>query len=186
MQPIASNRVHVLALTEEAPPDFVEGARQLLLEYGEFVRAEGNAAHFCYEGLAAEAAGLPQSYLEKGGELLVTVREILVDGKAAVELVGCVGWRRIPRPAWAPVTEEAAELKRLWVEPEARGLGAGLALVEAVIAAARVAGATALYLDTVQESMASAMALYRGLGFLPCESYTGATLSTVNCYRLGL
>jgi GNAT superfamily N-acetyltransferase len=186
MQPIASNRVHILALTEEAPPDFVEEARQLLLEYGEFVRTEGNAAHFCYEGLAKEAAELPLSYLDQGGELLVAVVEILVEGKAAVELVGCVGWRRIPRPDWAPVTEEAAELKRLWVAPEARGIGAGLGLIEAAITAARTAGATALYLDTVEESMASAVALYRGLGFLPCRSYSGALLNNVSYYRLGL
>jgi ribosomal protein S18 acetylase RimI-like enzyme len=186
MQPIASERVHVLALTEEAPPEFVEGARQLLLEYGEFVKTEGNAANFCYGDLKIEAAGLPQSYLGKGGELLVAVVEVLVEGKAAVEMIGCLGWRRIPPPEWATAPEQAAELKRLWVEPEARGLDAGRMLIQAALDAALAAGASAMYLDTIEDSMPQAVALYRSMGFAPCAAYSGEALSGVSYFRLSL
>lgn len=59
---------------------------------------------------------------------------------------------------------EAMEIKRLYVLPEARGTGAGRALVEAAEDAARGAGAKALRLDTTR-NLAAAIGLYRSMGF---------------------
>lgn len=183
MQGAASHRVHILGLTSDAPPEFIAAASELLREYGEFIRNDGQAAHFCYSTLEQEAAELPTSYLSRGGEMLVAVAELLADGQRAVEAIGCVGWRRIPPPV---EHERAAELKRLWVQPPARGRGAAGELVRAAIQAATAAGCDSLYLDTIETSMPAATALYRRLGFLPCPPYAGKALPGVSYLRLSL
>jgi ribosomal protein S18 acetylase RimI-like enzyme len=58
-----------------------------------------------------------------------------------------------------------AHLYGMWVAPEARGAGAGRALVEAVIAWATERGATRLT-TSVEESNAMASALYTRAGFI--------------------
>ena len=59
----------------------------------------------------------------------------------------------------------AAELKRLWVEPPFRGFGLGRGLVMAAVDWARTRGFRALVLDTVNEAMPEASALYQSHGF---------------------
>lgn len=59
---------------------------------------------------------------------------------------------------------DAMEIKRLYVDPAARGTGAGRLLVEVAVGAARKAGATALRLDTTK-NLTQAIALYENLGF---------------------
>lgn len=59
---------------------------------------------------------------------------------------------------------DAMEIKRLYVLPEARGTGAGRALVEAAMAEAVASGAVALRLDTTR-NLAAAIGLYRSMGF---------------------
>ena len=58
----------------------------------------------------------------------------------------------------------AMEIKRLYVDPEGRGAGAGRCLVEAAIEAARAAGAVALRLDTTR-NLTGAITLYETMGF---------------------
>jgi len=62
------------------------------------------------------------------------------------------------------------EMKRLYVRPGARGRGAGKALVEHVLAAARDVGYARMRLDTLP-GMTEAMALYESLGFHSFEPY---------------
>jgi ribosomal protein S18 acetylase RimI-like enzyme len=109
-----------------------------------------------YQDFAAELAGLPGAYAPPGGTLL------LARDSNAVPL-GCAALRPMPQAGWG-------EMKRLYVAPEARGLGVGRALAEAVIAAARQAGYRELRLDTLP-AMTSAQALYRQLGFTPVAPY---------------
>jgi GNAT superfamily N-acetyltransferase len=136
-------------LTEGSPPSLLAAARELLLEYGRFVQSRPEVGSFCYGSLEREAAALPHSYLlEQGGCMLA-----LVDTRAA----GFVAWRSLPAsasslPAW--------ELKRLWLRPEARGAGAGRALM----------------LDTAPAVMVEAYSLYAKMGFLECPPYNGAAL----------
>jgi carbonic anhydrase len=65
------------------------------------------------------------------------------------------------------LTGRAAELKRMYVQPAARGLGLGRALLLAAIDAARELGATRLWLETSPVLMGRAVHLYRDAGFVP-------------------
>jgi DNA-binding MarR family transcriptional regulator/GNAT superfamily N-acetyltransferase len=59
---------------------------------------------------------------------------------------------------------EPAELKRMWVSPDARGLGLGRRLLRALERYARAAGAEVVRLET-NGSLREAIALYRGSGY---------------------
>ncbi len=73
------------------------------------------------------------------------------------EAVGCVALRLRPGPE--------AEVKRMWVDPAARGLGVARRLLDATEAAARRVGAPALRLDT-NRALVEAIGLYRSAGFV--------------------
>ncbi|HEU5151893.1 MAG TPA: bifunctional helix-turn-helix transcriptional regulator/GNAT family N-acetyltransferase [Iamia sp.] len=78
------------------------------------------------------------------------------------EAVGCVALRLRPGPE--------AEVKRMWVDPAARGLGVARRLLDAVEAPARAAGAPALRLDT-NRTLVEAIALYRSAGFVEVPAF---------------
>jgi ribosomal protein S18 acetylase RimI-like enzyme len=78
---------------------------------------------------------------------------------AAPALVGCVGLR--PLPEWPGV----AELKRMYVRPEARHRGVARALLAACEAAAEELGYEALWLETGLQQP-EAITLYRSEGYL--------------------
>ena len=109
-----------------------------------------------YQGFAAELAGLPGAYAPPTGALL------LARGGDGTPL-GCVALR-------AMETSGCSEMKRLYVSPEARGMGLGRSLAQAVIDAARNAGYRELRLDTLP-SMTDAQGLYQRLGFVPTAPY---------------
>jgi putative acetyltransferase len=67
-------------------------------------------------------------------------------------------------------TESWAELKRMWVVPEARGKGVSKAVLEALEARAREAGVRCLRLETGIENHA-ALALYERAGFARREPF---------------
>src|SRR5437867_10043172 len=75
---------------------------------------------------------------------------------------GCAGLRRL--------SLEIGEVKRVYVRPAFRRNGVGRALIEAVIAAARLIGYRKLRLETAS-FMVGAQALYRSLGFDLIEFY---------------
>ena len=134
----------VEVLTPDSSQATLVAARELLIEYGLFVQAQSNIAHFCFGDLEMEAAELPHSYLNSGGGALLA----LVSGKP----VGFVAWRELANPELA----NAFEVKRLWVRPAGRGLGIGRALIQSLEKRARAAGKALLLLDTSPESMPEA------------------------------
>jgi GNAT superfamily N-acetyltransferase len=128
----------------------IDRARRLFLAY-----AESLPFSLVFQGFAAELAGLPEPYNPPGGCLLLANR--------GSEPVGVVGLK--------PLTAGIAEIKRLYVVPEARGCGLGRALAERAISEARGKGYERVRLDTHRPSMAGAMALYRDLGFVEIPPY---------------
>ncbi len=135
-------------------PDETEVARALLTHYGQYLAAcPAGSAGVCIVGYDAELRSLPGKYAEKKADLLLA----RVGGEAA----GCVA---ITERVLADGTR-AGEMKRLWVEPRFRGLRLGRGLVVAAIEWARSQGCGAVVLDTVNEAMPEAAALYRSLGF---------------------
>ena len=64
-----------------------------------------------------------------------------------------------------------AELKRMYVAPEARGLGLGEVLLRDAVHAARRLGARRIWLETSSTLMPSAFRLYEAAGFAPGPPY---------------
>jgi len=60
---------------------------------------------------------------------------------------------------------QPAEIKRVWVDPSARGLGLARRLLADLEARARAAGAPAVELDT-NRTLTEAIALYRSIGYV--------------------
>jgi GNAT superfamily N-acetyltransferase len=132
-------------------PDERELVRELLREY-----ADSLGFDLSFQGFDNEMAEMPGRYAEPEGRMLLASH-----GGAAV---GCVGLR--------PLEAGVCEMKRLYVRPAARGLGAGRALAEAVIAAGRTVGYDRMRLDTIGVQMQAAVALYLQLGFTDIAPYT--------------
>jgi ribosomal protein S18 acetylase RimI-like enzyme len=136
--------------TVRSAPD-VEATVRLLVAYAASLDVD-----LGYQNFAAEMAAMPGYYKPPAGELLLA-------RSLHGEPLGCVGLR----PA-AP--EGCCEMKRLYVSPQARGLGLGRALMTAIIGAAERIGYSEMRLDTLP-TMAPALALYRAAGFTPIAPY---------------
>ncbi|MGU3663701.1 GNAT family N-acetyltransferase [Methylobacterium sp. A49B] len=76
--------------------------------------------------------------------------------------VGCVGLKGSGSPV--------AEIKRLWIDPAARGLGLGKRLMGEAEAAARDLGIRTLRLDT-NSALPEALALYRRSGWVEIDRF---------------
>ena len=172
-------------LTADTPPDAVNAARELLLSYGHFVASQPHVASFRFAALEQEAANLPYSYLNQNGGSLIarlqpspTGHEAPIDPRVPIDSqvpidpqawIGFVAWRSLP----SVELSDAWEIKRLWIHPGSRAAGLGRAMVEAVIARARSAGKSRIFLDTAPEAMPAAYRLYQKMNFVACPAYSG-------------
>ena len=75
----------------------------------------------------------------------------------------------------------SGELKRMYVAPEARGLGLGRAILEAIEARAAQLGLATLKLET-GTAQPEALGLYRTAGFRRCEAFAGYRPSPLNLF----
>ena len=116
----------------------------------------------CFQGFDEELKTLPGKYFAL----------IVEDGR------GCVGVR--------PFDGETAEIKRLYVRPQARGTGLGRRLAQKAIAAARERGYRRIVLDTIPGKMDAAIALYRSLGFREIPPYAKDPTPGALCMELRL
>lgn len=109
-----------------------------------------------YQNFDGELERLAAIYGPPDGSLLLAM-------SGSGGYTGCVGIRSLS-------IDGICELKRLFVRPESRGAGLGLALVLAAIEEAKKLGYREMRLDSLP-SMETAIALYRKLGFSSIEPY---------------
>lgn len=125
-----------------------------------------------FQEIEEELATLPGKYAAPDGVLLLARK-----GRAAV---GCAALRR-----FGSVEEKRCEMKRLYVRPEARGMGVGRALAEHLIAEACRLDYGTMLLDTL-DRLRAAMGLYESLGFEQTSPYYENPLAGVVYWRLDL
>lgn len=125
-------------------PEQIAQARGLFLEY-----ANQLGFSLCFQNFDKELAELPGAYAPPGGRLLLALQ--------GGETAGCVALR--------PILDGACEMKRLYVRPAFRGQALGRALAVRIIEEARSTGYGRMLLDTLPDKMASAIKVYRALGF---------------------
>ena len=79
-------------------------------------------------------------------------------------VVGCIALRPLPQ------LEQAGEIKRMYVKPEARGQRIAERLLKALEDYAAEAAYRTLYLDT-KDDLTTAIRFYQRQGYEPCERY---------------
>ena len=124
--------------------------------------ADGLGVDLGFQDFAAELLNLPGSYAVPRGRLLLAWQ--------GTEALGCVALR--------PLDGDRCEMKRLFVQPAARGMGLGKRLAEAVCAEARLAGYGQICLDTLL-TLTAAVRMYDSLGFKPIDPYIHNPLPAV-------
>jgi len=139
-----------MEIVPAATPEHLAIVRQLFEEYWQSFGFTP-----CFQNFAAELAGLPGYYAPPAGRLALAF--------AGSEPAGCIALR--------PLDHLRAEAKRLYVRPQFRRQGIGLALLQWVIGEARAAGYREIVGDTMPV-MRRALAMYERLGFEQTGPYT--------------
>ncbi|WP_419805839.1 GNAT family N-acetyltransferase [Terriglobus sp.] len=139
-------------------PKDLPAAQHLFTRYFESLRTDPSVPpEIRTKDRAPELNGLATRYRDSTACLLLAF--------AGEQIVGCAAVTQLKSP------NDAVEMKRLYVLPEARGRGAGRALIQACATWARERGARELLLDTLPDAMPEAVRLYRSLGFEPTARY---------------
>jgi ribosomal protein S18 acetylase RimI-like enzyme len=138
---------HIITLSQEYVGWMIEEIRQ---RYPELDIHEFTLEHD-YDDVRKK---FPGEHIPPDGCLLIALRDN--------EACGCV--------ALGKLTKTTCEMRTLYVQPACRGMGIGRKLVEAALNEARKFGYSYVRLDTLA-FMASALKLYRSLGFYDIASY---------------
>ncbi|EWM12291.1 bifunctional helix-turn-helix transcriptional regulator/GNAT family N-acetyltransferase [Kutzneria sp. 744] len=109
----------------------------------------------CFQAYFADLAVLFEDGFSPDAVLQPAIEVVLL-ARLGEATVGCVALYEPEPGVW--------ELKRMWVDSSARGLGLGRRLLAEAEALARQRGASAMRLDT-NRSLTGAIALYRSAGF---------------------
>lgn len=152
------------SLGEALDADAIGACRELLREYEKSL-----GISLCFQGFDAELAALPGAYARPRGRLLLA--------RVAGMPAGCAALRPLPG--------EDAEMKRLYVRPEFRGMGLGRMLAECVLDDARSIGYRTVKLDTLP-AMKEAWGMYASLGFAETAPYNDNPVAGVRFMSLDL
>ena len=136
---------HQVDLREVLTAYIAEGAARLEQEFG-FKQEVPTIVDYVMQQLG--------QFAPPAGRLLLVVEDEVILG------CGCL----------RPSAPGIAELKRMYLRPEARGRGLGRQLLDALLAAARQEGYREVRLDT-DGLMPAAHQLYLSAGFTPCNPY---------------
>lgn len=144
--------------------EFIPEVRGLIKEYTDSLGRD-----LTFQALDDELRDPAKKYAPPNGELIVAIN--------GENVLGMVAYHRH--------SSERCELKRLYVRPEARGLGLGCALMDEILSRAKAAGFSEIVLDTLSP-MQTAIGLYRKYGFTECEPYYGNPLPDVLYFKKAL
>ncbi len=142
-----------LEILQASSPAHIQTARELFNQYATSLDFD-----LCFQNFEQELASLPGDYAPPEGRLLLAFWE--------GEPIGCGALHK-----YAKGDDTVCEMKRLYVKPENRGYGIGMALADRLIREAREIGYRRMLLDTIPQSMAAAVKMYRALGFREIASY---------------
>ena len=134
-----------------------EAARALIAEYLHWVGDVARTQHglsFDVDAMLRADFDPPSPFAPPHGRLY-----LVHCGDAAV---GVGGLKQL--------SAETGELQRMYVQPAARGLGAGRALLQRLLDDARAMGLRTLRLESLK-ALAAAHALYRSAGFVEIDPY---------------
>jgi ribosomal protein S18 acetylase RimI-like enzyme len=147
-----------------AGPADIAAVRAMMREYIEWI-----ALDLAFQEIDAELDGLPGDYAPPRGVLLVAV-----DGERYAGMI-----------ALRPFDDRICEMKRLFIRPEARGLGLARRLIDALLDEARRLGYEEIRLDTLP-MMGAAQALYEAMGFVDMPAYYETPIAGTRFMRKAL
>lgn len=134
-----------------ASAEHIATAKSLFKAYVEWLNID-----LSFQSFQSELDSLPGKYSAPDGELLLAY--------GTDKPLGCVAVRPLG-------TEKECEMKRLYVAPEARGMGLGAALVAEIVQRAKELGYKVMRLDTLPSRMQGAIDLYTRMGFVETDPY---------------
>ncbi len=144
-----------------SPQDFAIAGQFILDYFQEFEET------LSYQNIEEEVADLQELYRPPDARLF-----LLQVGNVPA---GCVIARRF--------SEDAIEMKRMYINPRHRGQGYSQALLDMVIGTARSMGVRRILLDT-EPNMKNAIALYEKNGFRKTTAYHDSPLPNAIFYEL--
>ena len=142
------NKNNITIIVCETESDF-NFAKELILEYVNWLGMD-----LSFQNFEKEMESLPSMYSKEDGGIFLAK----VDGKAA----GVVGLRRF--------SNEDAEIKRMFVKPEYRGMKIGQLMMDKCISSAKERKYSTIKLDTA-DYMTQAIKLYTVNGFKNIPAY---------------
>ncbi|KAF2174340.1 putative acetyltransferase [Zopfia rhizophila CBS 207.26] len=136
-----------------------------------------------FQNFSYELSALPGKYsAEQGGALFLARSSSSTNSSSiapsSTKVIGCVALRSF-------TVHHSCEIKRLYIEPGSRGLGAGRKLLERVLERARELGYREVLLDTLP-SMVEAKKMYRRFRFKEVEAYYESPIEGTCFMRLEL
>lgn len=129
--------------------DYLPEVKNLIKEYSSRLGRD-----LSFQNIDDELNNPAHKYTAPEGELLVAIDNDKV--------LGMVAYHRH--------SDVRCEMKRLYVQPNARGMHLGSALITEILAHAKNAGYKEMVLDTIVP-LKAAISLYKKHGFEECEAY---------------